>query len=510
MQSKWRFLLKPYNLFLLLAIPLHYTLFFHGFPLQSYSYFHGTERFLHSVSATYAALHGENDVIPSDYLALAYRASPGIFMNKFYRQLPAWRRQMQNSAFLAPGEPCTRIPQIGYQRQLMKCLANAPTPPRAIVPFHSIFSAGEYSLLGYLPYMAGLAVALLLDLPPFTAYVFSEITNLAVLLALGYATLRLTPVLARPLMFLLLLPSMFAMRTFYMPDGLAIELSFLLLALILHLRQQKQPLRLPEQVALAALSIGVAVVKVVYFLLPMLLFLLPAELFGTWRQKYCRVGLLVAISIAAACMWNMHSIDIYYPVKWDAAWDASQPLPRPVMGVRVNEAYLRLIKDNPLGMLRLTVNQWVTPAGLYNTFTNAGFWSRWIVSRFWTGNIPRILSFYFLGIAALAWMEGGVIRRELAFSLAERVLVAGILVATILLISVIIFAFWGGQMLSGTWLVRMQQGRYFIPVFPLVPLLLPWIRRIKENAWFFRLRNGTCIVLVAMTLYLNYLYQLYF
>ncbi len=504
--------LAPHYCFLGLALLLHLFYAFKTFPLSDYP--HGAERFLHSISISYRVIGGGDSAIPAEYVQFAYISHPVRIRKMYGEQIPGWRRQLQNEAFLtSEAGQCQAARRNKEQFSLLRCSTGANRATGIITDFKSAYSAAEYNAVGYLPYMIGMIPGLALGAPPLVIYALSQFTNIAFLLGLAFFTLRALPVLKWPVLVLLLLPSMFTMRSFYMPDALAIELSYLMLALVLRSRMRAEPLGRCEQGILAAVALCLSLIKVVFFIIPFLLFLLPPTALGSRFKKNVFAATLVLAGIAAAGLWNVHAADAHYPLQWEAVWDKSVPLPPQQPGLRINERFAGQLLHAPQTVAHNVLNNWVTLRGMEEMLYNTVLFNRYVspeVTPHYAKTFSLFLAFGLFFIVLFGLSAAELRRAKFCLSGREKLLIAAILVSTALLISAIIYIFWGSAQIDGKGYARMLQGRYFLPLLPFA-LLLAARGELKEGGKDTLLtRQSGWIISIFILLCFHYNYLSYF
>jgi len=166
-------------------------------------------------------------------------------------------------------------------------------------------SAGGYAPILYLPAALAITIGKFLNLSPLWLMYLGRLANLMVFLSLIYWALRITPT-GRPVIFLLaLMPMTLFLAPSLSIDGLIIASSILLTATLLDLaRNEQQPVKLQAWFiipgALALLALG----KVVYCPLILLIFLSPKALFNQERSRLYLFITSLSLAAISYLLWH--------------------------------------------------------------------------------------------------------------------------------------------------------------------------------------------------------------
>lgn len=329
------------------------------------------------------------------------------------------------------------------------------TDERAFAPL----TVYTYSVVGYLPQALGIAVA-----RPFTDSVLlqlraARIANVLCWVALTFAALCITPVLALPLCVVALAPMTVYLAGTCAADGVTNGLAFLWTACMLRLALDEDVAPGPAGWAgLALLAILLAVSKLLYTPLLLLLLLVPHERLGGRRRLLAILATTTGLGVLAGAAWAL------------ASWDqVVQRLAH--RGDAALASNLGLLRDDPLGVLQI----------VWNTNHNrAGAWLRQLADTNWKGPAPPpwlfdvLLAAVVLALLADARPARWPALRDRALAL----LAAG---AAWIAICVGAFLLWSSNAqgaLNPQGLVAGLQGRYLLPLVPalLVALCPPALR----------------------------------
>jgi len=391
-------------------------------------------------------------------IATAAAAEPGPGGVIGYR-LPASLRQL--------AELCTAGVAFHPGRHLAPgLLAAAWRLPLA--PERRIFlAAGSLTLYTPVPYLAAaaaVAAGRLLALRPLALLYLARLGNLAAALAVSWLAVRIAPAQRWLLALLALTPMAMFERSSASADALTNALPLLLVSCLLSLvlrrvadPAERQPAGRRSVLLLLATALLVAAAKGVYFLLDLLVFLVPpvgragriAPACPRPRPRARAVAGLWAGGLAAAAAGAGISL-------WVTQRFASLGLPR--LGVHP-EDQLRGVLAAPLHFLGLAAADYVHhlpryAAGFVGTFG----WLDTPLPR------PSMVLWGLLLLAAA--LTGG--DPALALAAWQRQLAAAITGAVLLLLSLSQYVTWTPL---GAGFVDGLQGRYFLPVAPVAAIL---------------------------------------
>ncbi len=453
MKKRTEGLFSPADFFIVFAIIFQLIYITNHFVLRDY--WHGAQRFFHSANLANTFL-GHPDTLPVSFLSLLAVTAPNKLQDVSAIPCEQWQPNIRKYCSLRGQPPNFEIS--------FESLLNIPLNRSKSFHFISHRDASHYSIIGYLPYVAAIMVGLLLNLSPVLILYFSVFINAAFAIALGYYTLRLLPVLRWPICFLLLMPSSFMIRSYVMPDAMTMELSFFILALVLHMRYSPAIISIRKMALMIILAGLMGGIKIVYFLVPFVYLLIPDSCFTSRRQKMFFVFCAVSCSILAATLWNIHITHNYYA--GTSSWQ------------------LQLIYMWPLSYLKTIYSPLINTHLLMNMLIpNMLFWGVWQV---WSHGV---ILFLFLPLLLLTFIETESLYR-IKLPMGVRMVSAAIFFASWGLVLTAMHLHWvvPAQLMIN--LSHAVQGRYFVPI--LVYFLLAWNSSIAiPERW----RGLTCFVL---------------
>jgi uncharacterized membrane protein len=359
-------------------------------------------------------------------------------------------------------------------------------PLRQSDPVHTDFPASAvYSPLPYLVSASGIFVGRTLDTSPLVIFYLGRVFNLAVWAYLTYLALRLTPVFKWTFLLLFLSPMSLNQAVSYSADSLTNALSFFAIGYCLYLALTTESiLNLKDLLPLFALAILMPLTKPPYAALIGLMFLIPVKKFGSLK-KYLLVGFLL-ISIAGILVLVGISINRGYYYRF---------VPYP--GVNANDQ-IAYILHRPLAYLGTILRTF---------FSDFGFMSLSYVGVL--GWLDTKLPWFIYITFYLVILFVALIDNYMGISLTylQKLFLAIIGVSAFLLVAT-------GQYLTwtpvGASKINAIQGRYLIPVVPILILLL-YNQRFRVKEFVPRSLASLYLVLILATtiytLFIRY-YQL--
>ena len=311
---------------------------------------------------------------------------------------------------------------------------------RVFVPF---INTVLYSPVPYLPQALGMAVARLCRLSPLLMMYCGRLANLLVWLVLVHLAIRLLPAFKWVMLFLALMPMAMFLAASLSPDAPTAAMVFLFIALVLRAGAGDDlPFRRRRfLLAVFVLGLLIALAKNAYAVVPLLLFgaVQPTKL-GSRRQYTWAAVLFYASCIAVVLIWSGISATLYVPV----------PHANP-------REQLRWILEAPFSHYVLVVlsNLWHHFGTVLDTFVGVLGWL--------DTSIPAPLIHCYLYAIAFVFLadhdEGH------ALKVRQRAMMLAAFIAFLLIIYTYQYLTFTPPRSDYIWSV---QGRYFIPVAPLL------------------------------------------
>ena len=328
--------------------------------------------------------------------------------------------------------------------------------------FLRLLGASSYSPIPYIPQIIGVFLAKVLNFPVLSFLYIARILNLITWIILIYNSIKITPIKKWLFCLLSLTPLCLFQASSLSADGMTTGLSFLYIALILKytLDETKQYLSPRNKLFLLLIAILLSLSKSIYFALIPLVLLIPAHKFNSLKtklEKYYFSASIIIISLILAYSWNYLVKDLGYFVE-----------PR----ILNTKSQIDYIIAHPIGFLNLLCFSILS--NFYLLFFNKLIQ---FDSRMFITHLPNILismNLLLIYFVALIDIQEKQIKRL------QKVFMGIISAGTIVLIFFAMFVY---CTFPDSLAIKGVQGRYFIPISPLLYLLLQnnLISMSKEN-----------------------------
>jgi uncharacterized membrane protein len=165
-------------------------------------------------------------------------------------------------------------------------------------------SAALYSPLPYLPQTLGVLIGRLLDAPPIVLMYLGRLANVMVYALLGWAAVRVTPVLKWTTAIVLLSPLPLFLAGTLSADPVTIGLGLLATALLLRMMLAPAPITWRAVAATAACLAGVGLCKSVYVPIAALVFAVPAGKFPSRQRRWHATLAILLATLLPAAGWS--------------------------------------------------------------------------------------------------------------------------------------------------------------------------------------------------------------
>ena len=317
-------------------------------------------------------------------------------------------------------------------------------------------TAAVYSFVQYIPQATGIALARLVTDNVYLITYGGRIVNMIFALLVLYFAIKLMPFGKKLLLIPAMIPIAIEGFTSLSPDAMTISVAFFYIAYILHLAfGKKEQLGMKEKVILLISSIVIALCKIVYIPLVGLILIIPKEKFKNQGNKNKILNFCVIAGIAV--MINL-------------IWLA------------ISSRYLSTFRegDSKIQVLLALQNPILYIQNVLYTFNLNG--SNYLLSLFgadlgW-GELIKLYSivpYAFLGIYLFTAITDNELKDK--FKRYQIVWISLVVLAIVGLIFTSLYVQWttvGQTSIAGI------QGRYFLPILPLVMLLLGSVVKVKS------------------------------
>lgn len=313
-------------------------------------------------------------------------------------------------------------------------------------------SAGTVSTLSpfsYFPQATGILIGRLLQLNPYIIAILGRITNLIFYLLLVFWAIQLMPKekWKNILMVCALLPMSMEIAASLSPDAIIISTMYLAISYLLHLKYVKKKSGIKETIIFGILCLIPSMCKIVYIFIAILFFTIPKEKFEKQKQKILYFILIMCIILIPYFSWNI------IPKQGEIAIRTNQ----------TEQIYFTL--SDPMRDLETGVNT------LYNYIIN-GENENYVFTMIGGWFTPYIIDFVFLGILLFATFcknKKNNNKSDIQLENKDKIL---ILIISLLIILMIFAGLYTGYTRSCYTIVEGVQGRYFLPILPLLLILI--------------------------------------
>ena len=312
-----------------------------------------------------------------------------------------------------------------------------------------------YNPVQYLPQALGVFIAdKISDTPMVMAYA-ARIFNMIITAVILYMALKCMPFGKNILLLLMCIPIAVEGFSSMSPDAMTISVVFLFIAYVLKLFSQKdKKITRKDKIYLFIMSIVIALCKIVYIPVVGLLLILPKDKFKTRKEQFWTVGLIIGLALTANLIWL--AISNMYLVTFRGG----------------NSKYqIANLLSNPIEYMQMLFNT-INLYGkeyLYSMFGGELGWDEYV-------KINSIVPIAFGGMYLLFSTSEEDIKNR--FTTYQKVIMVLIILAIVGLIFTSLYVQW--TPLTYDYIAGVQ-GRYFIPILPLISLAILSAIKVKNS-----------------------------
>ena len=350
----------------------------------------------------------------------------------------------------------------------------------------SKYAVVTYSPLPYLASALSIALGKLFDLSPLLLMYLGRFGNLLLWLLIVFLAIKITPVFKWGFLAIALMPMTLFQAASLSADGTAISLSFLAIAIFLKLALDDNIKKITTKhiliMVLISLLLGLA--KMPYIMLILLFFLIPSKKFEGRTKMFKIFGLMFLLAVLIVAFWNFAVNGLYMPLD---------------PGISLKDQLLCVL-HYPVNFIETMLNTSSQYAGDL-PFIVVGNWA------YANSPIPHLIYYmYFFVILLIAAFDKGSFK----ISLKQRYIILGsflLIAGTIFLLEYLTWTYTGAPVIHGI------QGRYLIPILPLLFLTLYEKCERTKNRLMVELMMSLLIILIlskVVLIFINYYYMLYF
>ena len=335
-------------------------------------------------------------------------------------------------------------------------------------------TAAVYSFVQYITQALGIFIARCITSTIYILSYIGRIFNMITAIMLIYFAIKIIPFGKNLILIPALIPIAIEGFTSLSPDALTISMAFLYISYILHLSfDDNVKIKLKEKCILILLSSIIALCKIVYIPLVGLMLIIPKEKFKNESNISKVLNFILVASIALVLNLGWLAISSRYLSTFregDSTIQVMLALKNPVLYI---QTLLYTININASNYL----------LGLFGSQLGWGELT----------NLYSIIPYTILGIYLFATMVDEDVKGK--FKNYQIVWILLVLLAIVALIFTSLYVQWTT---IGSVSILGVQGRYFLPILPLIMLLLGSVIKVKSE--YDKEKINKCIVISLLVL----------
>jgi len=344
----------------------------------------------------------------------------------------------------------------------------------------------NYSPTLYLPQLIGVGIGMLLGLSDMVVFTMGRIFSLLVYIGIGYILLKTTPVAKMSLFVLLAMPMSVYLAASYSADTSQNLLSFFYMVMVVVGLNSPGKLSKKEVVMFLGGSVLLGLSKPISLLIILLSFAIPVTRFENRRQKMIFALGQLGLGLIFAFLWSRFTSGDAPPYSFSYIEPAKQLL------------YIIL---NPISYIKVIL-------ATLSKYSEGWFYGFVGIFGWLTIQMPDFVYFLFLVSVSLAMIVD--LKKPLVMTREQRTIFLGIFVIYFVGLITSMYLFWnpvGYSVATGV------QGRYFIPILPLLLYLVVSLKREGKSpfGWAAQAAQVAVVSLVPVvmffaiqTIYLKY------
>lgn len=336
------------------------------------------------------------------------------------------------------------------------------------VQIFPVGATGSLTPISYIPQVFGVIVGKVLRASPIVILWMGRLANLLMYIILVFLAIKIIPTekWKSVIMIIALFPMSLNLATTLSPDTTILGVTLLAIAYVLYLKFNVKTIKLKHIFLLSILFMVPTVCKIVYFPLFLLFFILPKEKFTTKTNRLISfLGMLGIVFIPYLILNKLVSFGDY------------------AIAIRTNMTEQILFAASSLsGLVKTGINTVYGEISKY-FFEMIGGWN--------TINIISIIIFIVLLLVTFGKYEEN---ENYKFNLKDKIICTVIIVIEILGVLAAMYLGWTQARQT---VIEGVQGRYFLPIIPLLFLIL------SSNKLQYDIKNkGVKFILLMIILYI--------
>lgn len=318
-------------------------------------------------------------------------------------------------------------------------------------------NTGMYSPISYFPQAVSIIVLRKLNAPPLYIFYGARIFSLFFWILSIFCAIKIIPFYKWVFALIALLPMSLFINMSLSADVVTNLLSFLLIAYILNLAYSKENISLQNITFTIILALFLALAKLVYVPILLLILLIPKEKFHSKRIYIINLIVLFVVSLGPVLIWSKILNGLYLPYSlYNPQYRDSATL----SGCADMQTQMLFVLENGKYVCAVFINSMINTFDMYFQGYIGTF--GWLDTK-----LPIWLVYLAYGIIFIvASIDGRKVHR---ITLYHKIL---IFISLLLVTSLILISQYLTWDCIGDAIIITIQGKYFIPSFPLLFLLL--------------------------------------
>lgn len=334
-----------------------------------------------------------------------------------------------------------------------------------------------YSPLAFVPQTIGITIAKNIYPSALIMLYVTRLFNLIAFIGFIYLAIRLTPIGKLSMFVIALFPMAIQQAASASSDVTAIGLGFLAVALFLKLYIQTAKITRRQIFYVLILAVWIGMVKQTYPLLILPFLFLPVKLFNSRRQRITVKLLTLFLSFGSAIIWYLYIKNLGFAFINPSSWGAGQ------------YQQMNFILHNSTSFLHTLFNTFVVNLSPNTSGPSLllGIFGQFSLLTY-AMPISMMLVTFVLLLFTLLVQNNPKLNRKI------QVIFLLVFIMSVLAIAATLYLVWTPV---GTSIINGIQGRYFLP---LLPLLIPIFASIRKPLLSTRVTNNNltvCIVVVS-------------
>ncbi|MBP9738454.1 DUF2142 domain-containing protein [Candidatus Saccharibacteria bacterium] len=317
-------------------------------------------------------------------------------------------------------------------------------------------NTAAYPPLAYLPQVIAISIGKLFSAGPVVLLYLARLANVLVWVLLLWLSMKRQPRIALPLFAFALLPIVLFQSASASADVMTAGIAIFFSLELLLIATKKSPVTRSDSIILLAAGVTLALCKMPYILLVLLVLTIPTKKFSSVKKSWQFKLSVLLIPFAIALLWTLLSLKSFVNLR----------------EIANTPAQLSFILHQPLQYAIILLNTYLTgPSdGLYMQMIGVLGWLDTKLT-FWS----MLLSFGAVLLAAIGVVEAKNYRLP---SPLQRIAALTILGLIICAISTALYLTWNAP---GARLIDGLQGRYYIPLIGVIIIVTMGLMGLKTS-----------------------------